>query len=236
MKKLSVAFAFICLLLLHAPVFSMGFGFYGTGGYGKVDMMRIIDHGNDYRVMYSREHSLYGGGLILESGKESDGYHDRLNFGVEGSTSMGGRYEFRRLMRAKIDNVFAFRIAGNEQVRFWIGPLLGIQLLTGLSETTRNEQWGSDKLKYHLAALAVSSMLFPYGMPYGLNYVYFEKVWKRTYGVFIPIGLALGVNIRLGENAALTVEGGFRCGFYYLRNGGFNYEGYGTAGFIFGAI
>ncbi len=231
MKKTLVVSFFV--LLMSAPAFPIGFGFYGTGGYGKVDMMRIVDNGNDYRVVYSTKNSVYGAGLLLESGNESDTYHNRLNAGVEGSTLAGGRFQFRRFMRAKIENVFAFRLAESEIVRFWMGPLIGIQLLTGHASSTRNSEWGSDKFKYHLTALASAP---PTYQLYGLYYLYFDHVWKRKFGVFIPVGIALGVNIRLGENAALTLEGGFRCGFYYLRNGGFNYEGYANAGFIFGAM
>jgi hypothetical protein len=232
MKKSLVISFFV--LVMSAPAFPIGFGFYGTGGYGKVDMMKIIDNGNDYRVMYSTENSVYGAGLLLESGGDSESYHNRLNAGVEGSKLYGGRYQFHRFMRAKIDNVFAFRLAESDRVRFWMGPLIGIHLLTGLASTTRNSEWASDKLKYHLAALAAATnndvRLF------GLYYLYIDNLWKRKFGVFIPIGVAMGVNIRLGENAAMTVEAGFRCGFYFLRNGGFNYEGYGNAGFIFGAM
>ncbi len=234
MKKQCIAVLF-GLIMLSTPVFPAGFGFFGTGGYGKVDMMRIIDNGSDYRVTYSSKHSLYGAGLMLETGDESKEYHNRLNAGVDGAAIEGGRFQYRRSMRFKIDNVFAFRIAGNEQVRFWIGPLIGIHLLTGHAKSTRNSEWSTDKLQYHM--LAIWSPLIPndYRL-YGLYYIYSEKIWKRKFGVFIPVGLALGFNITLAENAALTVEAGFRCGFYSLRNSGFNYEGYGNVGFLFGAI
>ena len=43
MKKIIVISFFV--LLMSAPAFPVGFGFYGTGGYGRVDMMRIIDNG-----------------------------------------------------------------------------------------------------------------------------------------------------------------------------------------------
>jgi len=231
MKKILVIPFFV--LLLSAPAFPLGFGLYGTGGYGNVDMMRIIDNGNDYRVMYSIRNSLYGGGIVLESGDQSESYHNRFNAGVDGSTLSGGRYQFNRFMRVKLDNVFAFRLAESERVRFWMGPLLGLHLLTGLTPTSRNSEWPGDKLKYHLAALSMAPAVF---QPFGLYYLFVDHVWKRKFGVFIPVGIALGVNIRLAESAALTLEAGFRCAFYFLRNGGFNYEGYANAGFIFGAI
>ncbi len=235
MKKQCIAVLF-GLLILSSPAFPAGFGFYGTGGYGKVDMMRIIDNGGDYRVTYSSKHSLYGAGLMLETGDESKEYHNRLNAGIEGSTIEGGRFQYRRFMRFKIDNVFAFRIAGNEQVRFWIGPLIGIHLLTGHAKSTRNSEWSTDKFNYHFYGLLLLNTTNPIFTAYGINYLLFDHIWKRKFGVFIPIGLALGFNITLAENAALTVEAGFRCGFYFIRNSGFNYEGYGNVGFLFGAI
>lgn len=222
------------VLVMSIPAFPVGFGFYGTGGYGRVDMMKIIDNGSDYRVIYSTNNSLYGGGLLLESGSDPGTYHNRLIFGLEGTTLSGGRYRFSRAMRAKIDNVFAFRLAESDTVRFWMGPLIGIQLLTGHAATTRNSEWQDDKFKYHLFLLSQASS--PVTRLGGLYYLYIDHVWKRKFGVFIPVGIAMGINIRLGENAALTAEGGFRCGLYYLRNAGFNYEGYGSAGFIFGAM
>ena len=231
MKKICISILF--LVGFCAPVFATGFGFYGTGGYGKVDMLKPVDNYSDYRVKYSAENSFYGGGIMWESGNESEGYHNRLNAGIEGSDTYGGRYDYRRLIRAKIENVFAFRIAGSHHVRFWIGPLLGLNLLTGLSDTTRNALWSTDRVDYYLSAFASASTL---GQLYGLYYIYLDRVWRRTFGVYIPIGIALGLNIRLGENIALTLEGGFRCGFYVLKNVGFNYEGYMNAGCMFGAI
>jgi hypothetical protein len=219
--------------MISVPVFSMGFGLYGTGGYGKVDMLKPVYNNSDYRVKYSMENSVYGGGFIFESGIESEVYHNRLNVGLEGSTAFAGRFDYKGLMRTKIENVFAFRMAGNKQVRFWIGPLIGFNLLSGLTNTTRNDRWSSDIVKNYLAALLPTPQAFQY---YGLYYIFLERVWKRTYGVFIPIGIALGININLASNVAMTLEGGFRFGFYHLRNSGFNYEGYANAGFIFGAI
>jgi hypothetical protein len=154
--------------------------------------------------------------------------------GLEGSTTFVNRYSYRRLIRAKIENVFAFRVAGTDRVRFWLGPLIGVNLLTGLINTTRNDRWSSQRIKSSLNVLAQpAAAAF---QSYGLYYIYFDRIWKRTAGVFIPVGIATGINIKLGESAALTLEGGFRFGFYYLRNGGVNYEGYVNAGFIFGVI
>jgi hypothetical protein len=233
MKKVFL-FPFFLIIIFSAPAFSMGFGVYGTGGYGKVDMMKLVNNGSDYKVIYSMENAIYGGGFLFESGTEADGFHNRLNLGVEGTTTDHGKYDYEHLIRAKIENVFAFRIAGNEKIRSWIGPLIGFNVLTGLTNTTRNDRWSDERVKYSLAALAATtSDAFKY---YGLYYIYQERVWKRTYGVFIPIGLAVGVNFNIASSVALTVEGGFRCGYYYLRNSGFNYEGYLNAGIIFGAI
>lgn len=232
MKKIFIISLFL-IIIFSAPVFSIGFGIYGTGGYGKVDMLKLVDNNSDYRVKYSMENALYGGGILFESGTESEDYHNRLNLGLEGSTVYAGRFDYNRLIRTKIENVFAFRVAGSEQVRFWIGPLIGFNLLTGLSNTTRNDRWTGQRIKYYLTALAATPPAFQY---YGLYYIFLERIWKRTFGVFIPIGIALGTNINLASNVAITLEGGFRCGFYNLRSNGFNYEGYVNAGFIFGAI
>jgi len=231
--KHTLAVSIIYLILISAPAFPSGFGLYGTGGYGKADILKLVDHGGDYRVNYSSEGFFYGGGLLIESGNESEGYHNRFNLGLEGLTGFDRRFSYRRLMRAKIENVFAFRIAETDQVRFWIGPLLGVHLLTGLTNATRSDQWSGERIRYNLAALASTTAAF---RDYGLYSIYFDRVWKRVLGVFIPIGIATGTNIRLGESASFTLEAGLRCGFYYLRKGGFNYEGYANAGFIFGMI
>ncbi len=224
----------VFLIMISTSAFASGFGLYGTGGYGKVDMLTLINNGSDYKVNYSAEGFFYGGGLLVESGNESEGYHNRFNMGLEGSAKSDGRFSYRSLMRAKIENVFAFRIAGTDQVRFWMGPLLGIQFLTALTNATRSDRWSDDKMKYAMSALLLSNNAS--FQNFGLYYIYFDRVWKRVPGVFIPVGIAVGTNIKLGESAAFTVEAGFRCGFYYLRKGGFNYEGYANAGFIFGAI
>ena len=231
MKKMLIITLFLAVMS-SAPLFSMGFGVYGTGGYGKVDMLKLVDNNSDYRVKYSLENAMYGGGILFESGNDADGYHNRLNLGLEGSSVYGGPFDYKRLVRVKIENVFAFRVAGNESIRFWVGPLIGINFLTGLSNTTRNDRWSGDRVKLYLNTL----LLNPPAFLYGVYYIYFERIWKRAFGVFIPIGIALGINIKIATSVTLTLEGGFRCGFYNLRSSGFNYEGYGNAGVIFGAI
>jgi hypothetical protein len=231
MRKIIIISLFL-VIIMAAPAFTMGFGLYGTGGYGKVDMLKLVDNNSDYRVKYSMENALYGGGVIFESGNEADGYHNRFNIGLEGSTVYGGTFDYTRLIRVKFENVFAFRITGNETFRLWIGPLIGLNFLTGLSNTTRNDRWSGDRVRYYLTALLPS----PTAFMYGVYYIYWERIWKRAFGVYIPIGIALGVNINIAASVAMTLEGGFRCGFYNLRNNGFNYEGYVNFGFIFGAI
>ena len=231
MKKICIITLFL-IIIFSAPVFPMGFGLYGTGGYGKVDMLKLVDNNSDYRVKYSVEHAIYGGGFLIETGDDADGYHNRLNIGLEGSSAYGGQFDYKRLIRVKIENVFAFRVAGNERVRFWLGPLIGFNVLTGLSNTTRNDRWSSSRVRAYLAPLLSS----PTAFTYGVYYIFFERIWKRSSGFYIPIGIALGINIKIASNTAITLEGGFRCGIYYLRHGGFNYEGYANAGFIFGAI
>jgi hypothetical protein len=57
MKKISIVSLFY-LFMLSLPVFSMGFGIYGTSGYGKVDMLRLVNLASDYRVDYSPENFL----------------------------------------------------------------------------------------------------------------------------------------------------------------------------------
>lgn len=231
MKKFCFVLFFI--LMASAPGFPVGFGVYGTGGGGQVDVLTLHSN-NDYTVRYSMKHAFYGGGLLIESGTNAEeGYHNRISFGMEGISTFGGRYDYRRLFRAHITNVFAFRIAGSEKFRLWMGPLIGLHIITGLGHTSRHDTWDKDKNRLgHLLTAALEPNL----QPAGFYYHHFSPVWERTYGVFVPIGAALGANIRLAESASMTVEGGFRCGLYYLTKTGFDYEGYLNAGFVFGAI
>ncbi len=232
MKKILFVMFFICMAAV--PGFPVGFGVYGTGGGGRVDILTLHKN-NDYTVRYSMNQVFYGGGILIESGKGADeGFYNRISFGVEGDSTFGGRYEYRRLFRAHITNVFAFRVAGTEKFRFWMGPLIGVHLLTGLGEISRHDTWDQDKNRMaHLLTLAgLPSSLWPAGY----YYHHYDHIWQRTYGVFIPVGVALGVNIMFNESAGMTVEGGFRCGLFHLTKTGFNYEGYLNAGFVFGAI
>jgi hypothetical protein len=211
----------------------MGFGLYGTGGLGRVDML-TIKSGGDYRVDYSVNNTFYGGGILFESGSAGEGYHNRVTINAEANSSFDAGYDYRLMTRIGINNLFAFQMVDKGPVRFFIGPLLGINIITGLAPTTRNEEWGPNRLKYSLAALAASGD--PSFATYGLYYIYMDHIWERRLGAFIPIGIALGTNIMLGSSAAITLEAGFRCGLYILKKAGFNYEGYLNAGFIFGAI
>lgn len=232
MKKIFII-SFFAMLAVSSPLFATGFGIYGTGGIGKADMLSF-HHDGDYTVNYSLKNSFYGGGILLESGDDAAGYHNRLSLGLEGITAYGGVHQYRMLIRPHLNNVFAFKIAGNESFRFWIGPMLGINLLTGLIPTTRHHEWSFERNRYSLAALGSSPSQLV--QAYGLYYIYYDHIWERTVGVSIPIGLVIGINVKLGESAAFTLEAGFRCGLFVLTKTGFNYEGYANAGFIFGAI
>ncbi len=232
MKKIAII-TFLGALVTAPPLFAMGFGFYGTGGLGRVDMLTIKSDG-DYKVSYSTNNAFYGGGFLFDSGGAGQGFHNRLSIGAEANTTFDSRYEYRRLMRIGLNNLFAFEIVNEGPVRFFIGPLLGFQVLNGLAPTTRNEVWGPNRLKYSVAALAATGD--PAFARYGLYYIYIDHIYKRKLGAFIPVGISLGINIMLGKSAALTIEAGFRCGIYVLRKAGFNYEGYLNGGFIFGAI
>jgi hypothetical protein len=223
----------LTVLLCSIPAFSAGFGIYGSFGGGKTDMLK--PRGNsDYRVDYSQTGLLYGGGMLIESEGTADAdFHNRFSLCIEGARIYGGRYEYQRLIRTGFINTFAFRIAGNDRFRFWIGPLIGAQLITGLMGDYRRHTWSSDKRDAFIALAAVSP---PDVQTYALYYLYYDRVWRRTFGTFIPVGMALGLNIALGESASFMIEGGFRCGLYVLTNAGFNYEGYGNMGFVFGAF
>lgn len=221
------------ILFLASPAFSAGFGIYGTGGGGKVDMMRIRGDG-DYNVIYSMKNAFYGGGIFLEGGgDDSSAYRNRFALGAEGMSTFGGECEYSRLLRVTLNNVFTFRVAGNERYRLWIGPLIGLHFLTGLHSTTRDEVLSKHR-KNNIRALALLGS--PPVAAYGLYYLHYETVWQRRMGFFIPLGIALGVNFTLGESVQIALEGGFRCGALYLGKGGFHYEGYGNVGFIFGVM
>ena len=231
--SMRVALLFSLFLFLAVAAFSAGFGVFGTGGGGKVDMMRVKSDG-DYRVIYSMKNAFYGGGIFFEGGGyDSSAYRNRLALGAEGVSTFGGECEYSRLMRINLTNVFTFRVAGNDQFRFWIGPLIGAHFLTGLHSTTRNEVWSKNK-KDRFWLLAISGT--PEIATYGLYYLHYATVWQRRLGFFIPLGLALGADVKIGDSVQIALEGGFRCGPYYLGKGGFNYEGYGNVGFIFGAM
>jgi hypothetical protein len=195
-------------------------------------MMRVKSDG-DYKVIYSMKNAFYGGGIFFESGGDDSSFRNRFALGGEGMSTFGGECEYNRLMRVYFNNVFTFRVAGNEKYRLWIGPLIGLHFLTGLHSTTRNEVWSQNKKNY-LRVLALLGSTTT--AAYGLYYLHYETVWQRRLGFFIPLGLALGVNVKLSESVQIALEGGFRCGALYLGKGGFNYEGYGNVGFIFGAM
>ncbi|MBN2158649.1 MAG: hypothetical protein JW807_04585 [Spirochaetes bacterium] len=231
-KTIFTATILTATLCLSAPAYPFGFGIYGSIGGGKTDVLSWSN--DDYEVDYSYTHMYYGGGIIFESADEEDGiFHNRLDLGVEGMSVYAGRHDYRMLIKPGLVNTFAFRVAGNERVRFWIGPQIGFQLLTGLKQTTRRKTWGQAR-KDTLAVLMVLAP--PATQLYGWYYLNRDPVWKRTIGAAVPVGLALGVNIAMTETAAFFIEGGVRCGLLALTGAGFNYEGYSHIGFIFGAI
>lgn len=218
-----------CALIAH-PAFSSSFGLFGTGGYGKTDYLRAHEDEDIYKVDYSAHGALYGGGLIFNTGGAEESYRTRMQIVFEGMSPRGGTYSFTRAFRGGFNSVFAFRAAGDDKFAFWIGPLIGIHYLTSKYKTTRNEEWGTPKKRWFFAANIVNPSL----QPYSIWYYYFDPMWKRTHGGGFQAGIAMGFDIGLTQQTAVTIEAGFRCGIIYLIKPGFNYEGYLAAGCLFG--
>lgn len=227
MKRLLASCAFITLIIAAAPAFPLGFGIYGTGGGGRSDSLL-----KDYSVDYSFNHYSYGGGILFESGDEDSSFHNRTSIQVQPYEAQSPKNSYRKLLEFGLEHTWAFGIASNDRVRFWIGPGAGMQLITGRVKTYRRKEWSRDQ-KDNFTLLAVANPAASLPMVWYLNY---DPVWKRTTGSLLYLTGALGVNVALGRTAWFFVEAGARVGYQYLSTHAFAYEGYGKIGFIFGRI
>jgi hypothetical protein len=152
MKSIRFAAFLLAAAAFAQPAFSMGFGFIGTGGIGKTDYLSSRSGDDIYKVDYSKVNAFYGGGLLFDTGNPEDGYHNRIGLTLEGVSTTGGRYNFKHVFRGGFVNTFAFKAAGSEGFRFWLGPLIGLHYLTGKYETHRNQEWSPDRKRWFVAA------------------------------------------------------------------------------------
>jgi hypothetical protein len=164
---------------------AIGIGVYGTIGGGKMQH----DYSTDEMIAPSSSTDLaIGGGIILDTNLASNKlFNYRLKIGGEKYTC--ARESNIDMARVHCDNIFGFGIVRMQQIRWWIGPQVGGFYTTNLDE------------KGYKPYLCKE---FPFG--------FIGRLHDLKYGGF-DIGAATGLNINLGTNFTIGIEGGFKYDF-----------------------
>jgi len=200
-KRIRVALS--ALFVLPYYLFAAGFGFYGSLGYGGGEYTNNDPDRPDLaNLSYGK--ARVGGGFVYDNGPASQsvfGY--RLNLGAEGiidnveDLNTTGTYSFYGV-RINWLNDFGFALVRTPNLRWWLGPQLG---LFYLDESDGN---GS----------AISSLDFGLGAATGIN---FNMPHNFTIGLdlalrYIPEIATRSLRSSLDNYDASYIGNGVECG------------------------
>lgn len=186
------------IMLFYNTGFAVGTGIYTVLGTGintlNTNMQNnVVKNGfMNQKTDNVRSFMSYGAGLITDTnldGEKIFNYRFRLGYDFQVSDSD----EYKYLHRVMLTNIFGVGLYRDEQVRLWLGPLVGIGYLGG-------ENTYIDK-------------------NYLFNGSVFVKKSKMEVSLLdFNIGMELGININLVKSVTFSFEGGFQYNFYYNLN------------------
>jgi len=154
-------------ILVTTEVRAYGLGVYGSYGYGSADWPKEGDSRPD------KDDNHYSVGLVFDTAVAKDKlFNYRLNIGYEKLTAKPGEgmisYDLNGVV---IDNDFGFGLIRNERIRFWAGPEVRLQYLSG-----RATIGGIDLWNINLFGVGIGPVI-------GLNY---------NFGSIVTLGLKGG--------------------------------------------
>ncbi|OHD70445.1 MAG: hypothetical protein A2W19_15640 [Spirochaetes bacterium RBG_16_49_21] len=217
MKKISLLIIFAAILSALAAR-AGGIGIYGTGGAGKGGwsgygmgsrwLSRTLDAGyGDSSVTAT----FYGGGLIWDSAAAKDTiFNYRLKAGYE-RTFIYNREENakstidRPIHRFSMTHTFGLGIVRNENIKFWMGPQIGLHYLRPTVKSTLLET-DAGMLLYYAALPRILAnnefyqqivLLKLIKINYKYDYIGLDLLW------------ALGVNFNIGDYVTIFLDFGF---------------------------
>jgi hypothetical protein len=202
---------------LFVFIIAKGVMAFGMGGYMTIGGGNTSYGYNKYEYfatgkLKESENWAVGGGLIMDSNLASDRvFNWRMHLSGERLTA--DREAEMKLVRLRMNHVFGFGIVRTKRVRLWLGPQIGINYSWG-DRTKERYYYGIGPLgmKWQLAFLP-AGLLSPNNFGYG---IFRDKISIIRYGG-IDLGLALGLNINLGDYVTIGPEVGFK----YALNFGF---------------
>ncbi|OHD69815.1 MAG: hypothetical protein A2W19_09575 [Spirochaetes bacterium RBG_16_49_21] len=210
-KKLIFSVCFgglVVLLATGAMAFGIG-GYMTLGGgstshdYGKYEYFAAgqMKESSDFAI---------GGGLIMDSNLAYDRvFNWRMKIG--GEQLKVDREAEMKLTRLHMNHLFGFGIVRTKVVRLWLGPRIGISYSSG-NRTDFRDYAGISPVDPVLQIITLG-----FYSPSILQYpILRDKITKIQYGG-IDVGLALGLNINIGEYVTIGPEFGFK----YALNWGF---------------
>lgn len=199
-RSIAIMIVIASLVFIHATeAHAVGLGIYGSGGAGT-----MLYYG--YTLSLTDNHTRLsttplGGGILIDSNVAKDRvFGNRLKLGVERPVPLSG-FSFEG-WRAGMRNAFGFGVKRSKNIRFWLGPQMGIQYLWGTSE---RKFFGMDFVtKPEYLLLHPGSYL---SLTSPLSNAYLRD--KRRYRlVLLEFGLVMGLNINMGETFTLGLEWG----------------------------
>lgn len=192
-KECIAAISFI--ILFYSTGFAGGIGVYTVLGTGintlNTNMQNnVVKNGfMNQKTDNVRSFMSYGAGLIADTnldGEKIFNYRFKLGYDYQVSDSD----ENKKLHRGMLTNIFGFGLYRDEQIRLWIGPLVGIGYLGGENTYTDN------RFKYLGSFLPI-------------------KTKMEISMLDVNIGMELGIDINVVKSVTFSFEGGFQYNFYY---------------------
>lgn len=198
-----IVIAFVIALAYASTAFAAGFGFYGTGG------ITIDSFGGRGASMSDRRDIIsttpLGGGILIDSTVARDRvFGNRLKIGVERPMALSG-YSFEG-WRAGARNAFGFGVKRTKNLRFWLGPQIGLHYLWGSSQKTRLAMDMVNTPEYFL--LHPPSGFMPWLSSSSPFYNAILKDRRRYRLAVFEFGFVMGLNVTMGETFSLGLEWG----------------------------
>jgi hypothetical protein len=125
----------LVLMLVSTQAMAVGIGIFGE--LGKASNARVAD---DSLTSSDESHRIAGLGFVVDTAVAKDTlFNYRLNLGLEkwnwGVDSLQG-IATSELLRVGLYNTFGFGIVRISPIRFWVGPQVGLTVLTEPSQGT----------------------------------------------------------------------------------------------------
>jgi len=189
MKKLLISMFFITMIFIQKTdgfAWGLGMNIGYSAGKSRTTHENLLSKDRTWITTGNFSSQNWFGGIMMDTNVNKN---DLIGF--RGSIGAGvSSIDKNNYLRFNENNVLSFRLIQNENVRFWIGPQLGL----------------------HLDIVRIRQKI-NYGIPQAEFTPPITMSQPGTgYNLLVDMGLAVGANIKISEPVYFTIDGGFKYG------------------------